>query len=405
MNISRLAASIGQSATLKLNEKANSLKEKGEAVIHLGGGEPEAKIPEGAVSASITGLESGQVRYTPTGGIAPLKKVVAGYTLENYGRKVSVSNVIVSGGAKQSLYTFLMAVVDPGDEVVFPAPYWVSYPEMVRMVSGVPVVVRPEEGEILPDLESVIAAVNGKTRAVIINSPNNPSGAVYPEAFIKELAEFCERKDIFLLMDDIYHKLVFDGIAPVSCFKFLKNGLDGSKLAVINGVSKSYAMTGFRIGWTVADKDVVSAMTKIQAQMTSCPSALSQAAAVGALNGGSECVEELRASLEKNRNIMLEGLKSLKKLKVHKPGGTFYCFPDFSAYDKSSENLSRLLLEKALVVTVPGHEFGLEGHLRLSYCGKEKDIREGVSRIRWALDSGSPRTMKIGKAEVERTWA
>jgi len=386
MNLSRLALSLGQSATLKLNELANNLKAEGKPVVHLGGGEPEEKIPRGALEESDKMLGAGFVRYTPVSGTAALKKEVAAYTEQHYGVKPGPKNIVVASGAKQAIYNFLLSVVDPGDEVVFPAPYWVSYPEMVRLAYGNPVIVKPREGELLAKAADIEAHLTSRTKAVLLNSPSNPSGQVYGEDFIRRMVEVCEDRGIYLLMDDIYNRLVFDGLKAPSAFEFTKKPLNESHIVSINGVSKTFSMTGYRIGWSVASEALTQAMVKVQAQVSSCPSALSQAAAAGALREGNGFVETLRQGLEKKRDVMVAELGKLKKVKLHKPQGTFYSFPDFSAYEKDSTKLSNLLLDKAMVVTVPGVEFGLEGHLRLSYCGAEKDIVEGVGRIRKALD-------------------
>ena len=386
MNLSRLALSLGQSATLKLNELANNLKAEGKPVIHLGGGEPAEKIPVGAVGESRKMLDAGFVRYTPVSGTAPLKKEIAAYTEQHYLVKPEPKNIVVASGAKQAIYNFLVAVIDPGDQVIFPAPYWVSYPEMVSLVHGVPVVARPRAGQLQISVEDIESCLTSGTKAILLNSPNNPSGQVYSGEFIRAIVDLCEARNIYLLMDDIYNRLVFDGLKAPSAFNFSRRPLDESVIVSINGVSKTFSMTGFRIGWSVANEAVSQAMVKVQAQVSSCPSALSQAAAAGALRGGGEFTGALCASLEKKRDLMVAELSKFKKLKLHKPQGTFYSFPDFSAYDMDSARLSSLLLENSMVVTVPGVEFGLDGHLRLSYCGAEKDIVEGVTRIRKALD-------------------
>jgi aspartate aminotransferase len=210
---------------------------------------------------------------------------------------------------------------------------------------------------------------------------------IYPEDFVRELVEICEDRGVYLMMDDIYNRLVFDGASAPNAFTMSKRPLDESLIVSINGVSKTFSMTGFRIGWSVASEAVTQAMTKIQAQVTSCPSALSQAAAAGALAEKGTFVEDLRAQLERKRDLLAVELNKVKKVKFTLPQGTCYSFPDFSAYEKDSEKLSKLLVDKALVVTVPGREFGLDGHLRISYCGAEKDIVEGVARIRKVLDA------------------
>jgi aspartate aminotransferase len=404
MSLSAVAKAIAESPTLSLNETARALRDKGEAVIHLGGGEPKNKAPQSAAQACAAKLQSGDVKYTPTSGVPALKQAIVRYTQENYGWTVDSGNVIVCDGAKGALFNVLFALLDPGDEVVVLAPYWVSYPEMIKMVRGVPVIVRPPEGGFMPRLEDVAAKVGPRTRALIVNSPNNPSGAVYPEALIADLVRLCEERDIAYISDDIYHKLVFDGRTTPSPYKSTDKDPESTKIISINGISKLYGMTGFRIGWVVAPKAMVKILVNIQAQTVSCTSGLLQAAAVGALSGPATELEALRATLQGNRDVMMRELAAIPGVKVSRPAGTFYCLPDFRAYSKDSAALARLLLEKALVVTVPGQSFGMEGHLRLSYCTTAKDITEGVARIRWALDPQAPKEIDIGARRLVRDW-
>jgi aspartate aminotransferase len=404
MSLSQLARSIKESVTLKLNETATLLREKGEPVIHLGGGEPKSNCPLDAVINCSAVLNTGEIRYTPPDGIPALKKAIIRSTEEQYGRIVSAHNVIASGGAKQALMVLLHAILDPKEEVIFPAPYWVSYPEMVKLAGGVPVPVTPEDGTFYPTVREIADVVGSYTKAIIINSPNNPSGAMYSKDFVQEIVEFCEKKSLYLVMDDIYNRLVFDGRTAPNCYEFMKAPLEQSKLVVINGVSKMYAMTGFRIGWAIANKQLVEAMATIQSQQTSGPASPSQWAAVGALNGVQSSVETLRVTLENNRNVMMDHLKAFDGVKVCKPAGTFYCFPDFSAYMKDSQKLANFLLERVRVVTVPGKEFGFEGHLRLSYCGAIRDITEGLDRVKWALDPNSANELYIGDRKLVRDW-
>ncbi|MGQ9559958.1 MAG: pyridoxal phosphate-dependent aminotransferase [Candidatus Oleimicrobiaceae bacterium] len=405
MSLSHVAKTIKASPTLALNEKAAILREKGEPVIHLGGGEPKSRAPIDALVAAAAHLNTGEVRYAPADGIPALKKAIIRYTEEHYGRLVAPENVIASGGAKQAIMVALQAILNPQEEVIFPAPYWVSYPDMVRLCQAVPVPVLPEDGTFYPRLQDIEQRVGPYTKAVIINSPNNPTGAMYSEEFIADIVDFCERRNLYLIMDDIYHRLVFDGRKPISCYQYAKDLSENSKLIVINGVSKQYAMTGFRIGWAVANKKLIEAMTNIQGHQTSGPSVLLQVAAVGALNGLQSCVENLRVTLENNRNVMIERLRAFDGVKVSKPDGTFYCFADFSAYNKDSTKLSNFLIDKVLVLTVPGVEFGLEGYLRLSFCGSIKDITEGIERMKWALDLNSPNELYIGDRKLVRDWA
>jgi aspartate aminotransferase len=385
MSISLIGKSIGESATLKLNETAAILRAKGEPVIHLGGGEPKTKPPIDALVAAAGLLSSGEVRYTPADGIPALKQAVIRYTEEFYHRKVEPENVMASGGAKQAIMVALQAILNPQDEVIFPVPYWVSYPEMVKLTGAVPVPVRPDDGSFQPRLEEIERNVTSYTKAVIINSPNNPSGAMYSEDFIAGVVRFCEQRGLYLIMDDIYHRLIFDGRKPISCYDYAEDLSENSKLVVINGVSKQYAMTGFRIGWAVANKKLIEAMTNIQGHQTSGPSSLLQHAAVAAINGVQSSVEGLRMTLENNRNVMMAELDAFDGVKATKPDGTFYCFADFSTYEKDSTKLAEFLVDKVRVVTVPGVEFGMEGYLRLSTCGSIKEMGARSQRAQRAL--------------------
>lgn len=404
MNLSQIARTIHESATLKLNQTAAQLRERGEPVIHLGGGEPKSKAPIDAIVSCTGVLNTGDVKYTPSDGIPALKKAIIRYTEEHYGRGVQPRNVIASSGAKQAIMVLLHAIVDPKDEVVFPVPYWVSYPEMVKLAGGVPVAVKAEDGSFCPTLEEMEVAMGSATRAVILNSPNNPSGLMYTPEFIAGMVEMCERRDVWLVMDDTYNRLVFDGRAPVNCYEFTRADIESSKLVVINCVSKMYAMTGFRIGWAVGAAEVIQAMGVIQGQQTSSPATPSQWAAVGALNGVQTSIEALRLTLENNRNILMDHFRAFPGVKVSRPEGAFYSFPDFGAYFKDSQKLSEFLLEKVRVVTVPGREFGMEGHLRISFCGAAKEVTEGIERIRWALDPSSPNELYLGDRRLVRDW-
>jgi len=404
MSISQLAASIRESSTLALNEKARVLRAKGEPVIHLGVGEPKNPAPITALLSSAARLNTGEIKYTPTDGLPSLKKAIVRYMEENYNKAVAPENIIASTGAKQSLYNTLFTIIDPQDEVILLAPHWVSYPEMVKMVHGVPVVVTPEDGTFTPRMEDIEQTVTSYTKAIIVNSPCNPSGAVFSDDFIGEIVEFCEKKGIYLILDDIYHKLVENGIRPAIAYDYTEKDLENSRLIVVNGVSKLYGMTGFRIGWVVGPRKLVEAMAKIQSQITSNPSVISQAAAEGALQGVQSVVENLRLEIQNNRSVMIQELEAFNGVRLIRPQGTFYCLPDFRAYEEDSLKLSNFLLEKALVVTVPGVDFGMEGHLRLSYAGSVKDVTQGIERLKWALDPKAPNEIYIGDRKLVRDW-
>ena len=404
MSLSLIGKNVAVSVTLKLNQTFAILKEKGEPVIHLGGGEPKSLAPIDAITAISSHLNSGEVRYAPVDGTIDMKKAIIRYTREHYGRVVEPENIVASSGAKQALMVALQAILDPQDEVIFPTPYWVSYPEMVKLCGAIPVPVTPENGTFTPTLNDIKQNVTSYTKAIIINSPNNPSGAVYPASFIKEIVEFCETKGIYLIMDDIYQKLVYNGVSVPNPFDYIKDHSENSKLIIINGVSKAYAMTGFRIGWAVANKTLSFAMANIQGHQTSGPSVLLQKAAIGAINGVQSSTESLRMTLENNRKVLIQQIKAFDGLHLLEPDGTFYTFVDFSAYDKDSTRLSNFLLEKVRVLTMPGVEFGMEGYLRISFCGSTKDIIEGIERIKWAIDPNSPNELFIGERKLVRDW-
>jgi len=404
MTISQLGRSISASSTLALNEEARILRERGEPVISLGIGEPKNKTPITALLSSAAKLNEGNVKYTPPDGTPSLKKAIIRYTEENYNRSVEPENVIVSNGAKQALFNIMVSILNPQDEVILLAPYWVSYPDIVKLAYGVPVVVTPEDGSFTPRMEEIERAVSSYTKAIVINSPNNPSGVVFSEDFIASIVEFCEKKNIYLVSDDIYHKLVFDDVKAYPPYQFTNKDVESTHVIIVNGVSKLYGMTGFRIGWVIANRKLVEVMSNIQSQITSGTSVLLQAGAEGALNGMQSLVESLRLTFENNRNVILQELRTFNDIKVIKPEGAFYCLPDFRAYSNDSVKLASHILQKALVVTIPGVDFGMEGHLRLSFAGSVKDIMSAIERIKWALDPNSPNEIYIGDRKFIRDW-
>ena len=387
--LSTRAQQIGDSPTLKINATARALKAAGKPVIHLGGGEPTYPAPQSAVDAIIQKANSRRIKYIPSSGTPELKQAILNYTATHYGHTFEPAHVLVSAGAKQALFNFLLAAVNPGDEVVFPAPFWVSYPEMVKLAGGTPVIVKPTQG-LRVNADEIIKAVTPHTKAILINSPCNPAGHIFDETFIQKIVQFAQEKQIFLVLDDIYHQLVYDGAkTPNPC----AHAKDFSNLVLINGVSKLYGLTGLRIGWTVCgNKELIAAMGRMQAQSTSCNSDISEAAATAALNGPQNCVDDLRAVLEDNRNTLLAELAKIPHIHVEKPQGTFYSFVDFSYYNSDSNALSAYLLDKALVAVVPGKAFGAEGYLRVSFCADKQAIVEGVQRIAAALKDLKPQS-------------
>ncbi len=404
MRLSKLATEIAESPTLALNDEARLLRERGEAVINLGIGEPKNKTPINAMLAAAAKLSSGEVKYTPVDGVPSLKKAIIRYTEDNYDRLVAPENVLVTNGAKQSLFNVLYSLLNLQDEVLILAPYWVSYPEIVKMCQGRPVIVTPEDGTFIPRLQDIERAVTSYTRAIIVNSPNNPSGAIYPPPLIESLVDFCERRGLYMICDDIYHKLTFDGKVAAPATRFTDKDVENSHLILVNGVAKIYGMTGFRVGWVVAPRDIVRVMANVTAQTTSGVSPVSQAAAEGALNGLQTVTESIRLQIQNNRDVLLEQMKSFSGARLIPPEGTFYALPDLRAFGSDSVQLSQFLLKKALVVTVPGREFGAEGHIRISFSGTVKDVTEGLERIKWALDPASPNEIYIGDRKMIRDW-
>ena len=403
MKLSLVGRSIKQSPTLKLNETAAILKAKGEPLIHLGGGEPKGKAPIDAVTRAAALLNSAEVRYSPSDGLVETKQAVIRYTEEFYGVRPKPENVIISVGSKQALFFAMQTILDPQDEIIFPSPHWVSYQEMATMLQAVAVPVLAEDGGFIPRMKDIADRVTSQTKAILLNSPNNPTGVLYPPEFIKEVVEYTKKKGIYLIMDDIYHRLLFDNKRAVSPFEFTEFD-ENSHIIIINGVSKLYAMTGFRVGWAVANSKIIEAMVNIQAHTNSAPSPITQVAATGALNGIQSQVEAMRLQLENNRNIMYNRLKTLDGIHITKPDGTFYMFADFSAYTKDTVALANMLLEKVRVAVMPGADFGLEGYLRLSFNVPSKQIIDGIERIKWALDPNAPKELYIGERKLVRDW-
>jgi len=371
MKTNQQMKSIQRSPTLSLNEKARQYAGEGKDIIHLGIGEPLNDAPPSAIHYAQKTLDAGRIKYGPTAGTAALKDAIQDYTKRHYGRSPAAENIIVTSGAKQSLYNLLSVLLNPEDEVILLVPYWVSYPEMVKLAYGTPVTV-PAEKSLIPDLERVTQSITHRTKAIILNSPNNPSGVVYPPEVVAAFVDFCESEEIFLIMDDIYHQLVFDDHNWVPGYVFTSNPIDSSYIIVINGVSKTYGMTGFRVGWAVGPEPIIREMTKLQGHSTSGISEVLQEGARGALLEGEQSVDELLSLIQHNRSLIVSGLQTLSTVRLVEPGGAFYCFPDFSAYQEDSQELASFLLEKAFLVTIPGSSFGMEGHLRLSYtCDTE----------------------------------
>ncbi|MEA3349112.1 MAG: aminotransferase class I/II-fold pyridoxal phosphate-dependent enzyme, partial [Chloroflexota bacterium] len=319
MSISNAAANINASPTLALNGKAKSLRAQGKPVINLSVGEPKNQTPEVAAVRAAVRLETRAIKYAPTTGTNELKAAIIQYTAENYGRTPKPENVVVTVGAKQALFNTLFTILDSQDEAILLAPYWVSYPEMIKMTGAKPIVARPQDGSFDHSLKTIESLVTERTKVIIVNSPNNPCGVIYSQDFIAAIVQFCEQQGLYLIMDDIYHKLIYGDAAWVPGYTFTEREIDSSHLIVVNGVSKTYGMTGFRIGWVIAPSDIARVVSNIQGQTTSGASIISQDAALGALTGPQDVVTDLLASLTATREAVLQALNDLDGVDVTAP--------------------------------------------------------------------------------------
>ncbi|MBW2276344.1 MAG: pyridoxal phosphate-dependent aminotransferase [Deltaproteobacteria bacterium] len=385
--ISSRLLEIKPSVTLAVTQKAGELRAKGIDVISLSAGEPDFATPAHIVAAAKQALDDGMTRYTPVAGIPALRQAVAKESAEARGVACDPSRVVVTVGAKHALFNFFQAVLDPGDVVVVPAPYWVSYPDQVLLAGGQPVFVqtRAEDGFALrpEDLEKVIGP---KTKAVVINTPSNPTGGVYTREQTEAITRFALDRGLWVLSDEIYRDLVYEGAEHVSPLT-AAGGEGAERVFVVDGVSKTYAMTGWRIGWGIGDPELIGAMSKIQGQSTSNPTSLAQAGALAAVEQPSDFLEEWCAQYRRRRDVIVQGLEAIPGVTCTVPQGAFYVLPDVSHYVErlgrgaSDIELATLLLEKANVATVPGSAFGAPGFIRLSYATSLEMIEKGLERL------------------------
>lgn len=383
--LSQRADQLKPSATLAIAAKERELKSQGVDVIGFGAGEPDFPTPERIREAAKRSLDRGETFYTPVGGTVELKKAVAHRFLEDYGLDYKPENIVVSCGAKHSLYNIFQAIIDPGDEIICLAPYWVSYPEMVALAGGIPLIVETSEKNLFePEIDAVARRISPETKAIVLNYPSNPTGIMYSTEFLEQLARLVEANNLMVISDEIYDKLLFDGrkYTPFANVPGMK-----SRTVTVNGVSKTYAMTGLRIGYLAADNvDIVKATTNIQSQSTSNPSNTAQAAAVEALSGPQSEVAEMRGIFERRRDMMTDLVNQIPGLSMIKPHGAFYAFINISEFIgkkgiSGSSDLAGYLLEKHHVACVPGGPFGSDDHIRLSFATKEDVIAEGMKRI------------------------
>jgi aspartate/methionine/tyrosine aminotransferase len=387
--ISEKVNRIGASPTLKIAAKAKAMQAEGVDIIDLSVGEPDFPSPENVKAAGIRAIQQNFTKYTENEGTPALKKAIIARMKEDYGLDYAPSEVIVSSGAKSSLFHLIQALVDEGEEVIVPSPYWVTYPQAVVLAKGKPVIVpAKEENGFLLTPEDLKAAINPSTKAVIINNPSNPTGAAYTRAQLEALAEVVRREDVYVIADEIYSKLIFDDFQFTS---FASLGEDiKKKTIIITGVSKSYSMTGWRIGFALGPAEVIGGMAKIQSHSTSNASSISQQASLEALSGPQYEVTRMAAEFQRRRNYCLMRLNAIPNISCFKPQSAFYLFPNFSSYyDKeaggiqirNSYGMAYYLLKEARVAIVPGDSFGADDHIRLSYSTSMENLEKGMDRI------------------------
>ncbi|RZD15562.1 MAG: pyridoxal phosphate-dependent aminotransferase [Candidatus Acidulodesulfobacterium ferriphilum] len=391
MKLSCRASSIKPSATLAITAKAKKLKAEGKNIIGFGAGEPDFDTPGYIKDAVKDALDKGYTKYTPVSGIEELKSAIADKFLSDYNVGYEQSEIIVSCGGKHSLYNLFSALLNEGDEIIIPSPYWVSYTEIIKLSGGVPVIVDTSRNGFKFNLRMLESNLTKKTKGLIINSPSNPTGVLMDEKDIIEIANFVKKKGLYIITDDIYEKIIFD---DKKFFNALMAGKSMKENTVaVNAVSKTYSMTGFRIGYTAGPKDLISAMNNIQSQSTSNPTTFAQYGALAALKGGYDFTVMMRNEFQKRRDYMMDFFdKNIKSITPVKPDGAFYIFADISKVFGESENkinssteFCDYLLDKYLVAAVPGVEFGNDNFIRLSFATSLDVIKEGLNRIKEAV--------------------
>lgn len=381
MDTAARAEQLTPSLTLAIDAKAKSLKAKGVDVIGFGAGEPDFDTPEHIKAAAMGSLDAGFTKYTPAAGIPELREAIAEKLKKDNGLDYEPSQIIVTCGAKHACFNAFLATINPGDEVLIPAPYWLSYPEMVKLAGGEPVIVptTAETGyKLTPDLFREYTSP--LTKMVVLNTPGNPTGTVYTENELAALAEVALEDDIAILSDEIYEKLVYDDARHVSLASF--SGKVYNQTILINGFSKPYAMTGWRLGYVAAPKNIAARIESIQSHSTSNPTSFAQKGALAAYKGPQDCVEEMRAEFDKRRLRMCELLDSITSLSYVKPQGAFYVLVDISRTGMTSTEFAEKLLDEQKVAVVPGIAFGNDHTVRLSYATSMQSIEEGLKRLK-----------------------
>ncbi|WP_460777072.1 pyridoxal phosphate-dependent aminotransferase [Nocardiopsis nanhaiensis] len=392
--VSARISAISESATLAVDAKAKAMKAEGRAVIGFGAGEPDFPTPDYIVDAAVAAAREPRFhRYTPAGGLPELKKAIAEKTKRDSGYEVDPAQVLVTNGGKQAIYEAFAAMLDPGDEVIVIAPYWTTYPESIKLAGGVPVfVVTDESTGYMASVEQLEAARTDRTKVLVFVSPSNPTGAVYPREQVRAVGQWANENGLWVLTDEIYEHLVY-GDAEFSSLPVEVPEI-ADRTVIVNGVAKTYAMTGWRVGWIIGPKDIVKAASNLQSHATSNVANVSQAAALAAVTGDLTAVEEMKKSFDRRRQTIVRMLNEIDGVVCPEPEGAFYAYPSVKGVlgkeirgktPRSSTELAEIILEEAEVAVVPGEAFGTPGYLRLSYALSDEDLAEGVGRVQRLL--------------------
>lgn len=387
--LAQRAEQVTPSPTLAISAKAKKMKKSGINVIGFGAGEPDFDTPSAIKEAAVKSIENGFTKYTPASGIDELKEAVTAKFKKDNNLDYDKGQVIIGCGAKHILYNIFQVICNPGDEIILPNPYWVSYSEMIKLAGGQPIFVTTlEEEGFVPQPEKIAAAITSKTKAIVINSPNNPTGSVYPEKVLKEIAAIAVERNILVISDEVYERLIYGNNRHVSLASF---GDDiKANTIVVNAVSKTYAMTGWRIGYAAGPKDITSAMAKIQSHSTSNPASISQKAALKAISGDQSEVAKMVTEFAKRRDYVIDRCKKIPGLTFSDPQGAFYIFPNISSYFgkklsgtliNNSMEFASHLLEKSQVALVPGSAFGDDRYVRITFANALNEIADGFNRL------------------------
>ena len=395
MKLSKLAKTLKPSATLAITAQAKDLKSKGIDIIGFGAGEPDFDTPENIKSSAKISIDEGFTKYTAASGIIELKEAIRERIHSDYGIDYQNNEILVGSGAKHVLYNLFNVLVDNGDEVLIPSPYWVSYPEQVKICGGIPVILETsQETGFKITKEQIQSKCSNKTKILVLNFPSNPTGSTYNREELMQIAKVAQEKDLIVISDEIYDKIVYSGIKHVSFPELSSDAKE--RTILVNGVSKTYSMTGWRIGYAAGNPKVISAMSNLSGQSTSNPTSISQKAAIEAFSGTQEKVKEMLAEFETRKNYISSYLNEIKDIKCFVPDGAFYVFPNISAYFGKKYNnkvitnsleFTDFLLDVAKVAVVPGVEFGSDSHIRISYATSMSDIKQGLERIKESLST------------------